>query len=731
MQSDPKVNILLVDDHPENLLALEAVLSSLGENLVKAHSGAEALRCLLEQDFAVILLDVQMPDMNGFETAALIRTRPRSCQTPIIFLTAFSTNDDLVFKGYSLGAVDYLHKPIDPVILTSKVAVFVDLFRKTETIQRQTNEVARQAEQLRRVNVELRQSEERFRLLSVCSPVGIFLLDIEGQCTYTNPRCQEICGFTAAEGLGEGWLRALYEDDRQKAVLAWESCIRETQEISHEYRFQTPEGRMRWTHIRTSPMFSDQGQLMGHVGTIEDITERKQAEEVREQMLREQIARREAETANRMKDEFLAVLSHELRTPLNAMLGWSRLLRTRKLDSKTIERALETIERNATAQAQLIEDILDVSKVIRGKLRLNWLPINLISVIEAAIDVVRTQADAKSIQLEFTQSVADGQTWGDAVRLQQVVWNLLSNAIKFTPEGGRVEVQLEKVSYRDVSHSVSPQEETVQVGGQVNQSAVGRTEELGETAQEALDSVHPSFLMPHASDCFQITVNDTGIGISPDFLPNVFDRFRQADSTITRSHNGLGLGLAIVHHLVELHGGTVTAESLGEGHGATFTVKLPLREKMPAMQTMQTMQQTGVSSMPRSETLEGVKILLVEDEADARDFINFALQQYGAVTTLTDSVQQALTQLETVQPDVLISDIAMPEQDGYTLIRHIRQTEQDNGKSLPTIALTAYSSAEDCQKALSVGFNAHLPKPVEIKTLVDTIAQLLNETSES
>lgn len=719
MQSDLKVNILLVDDHPENLLALEAVLSSLDENLVKAHSGEEALRCLLEQDFAVILLDVQMPDMNGFETAALIRTRPRSCQTPIIFLTAFSTNDDLVFKGYSLGAVDYLHKPIDPVILTSKVAVFVDLFRKTETIQRQTNEVARQAEQLR-------QSEKRFRLLSMCSPVGIFLLDIEGQCTYTNPRYQEICGFTAAEGLGEGWLQALYEDDRQKAILAWESCIRETQEISHEYRFQTPEGRVRWAHIRTSPMFSDQGHLVGHVGTIEDITERKQAEEVREQMLREQIARREAETANRMKDEFLAVLSHELRTPLNAMLGWSRLLRTRKLDAKTIERALETIERNATAQAQLIEDILDVSKVIRGKLRLNWLPVNLVSVIEAAIDVVRTQADAKSIQLELTQSVADAQTWGDSVRLQQVVWNLLSNAIKFTPEGGRVEVQLEKVTESDSSRT-----ETIQVGRQANKRSIARTTQELESLEnpaEPLDPVHPSFLAPHASDFFQITVTDTGIGISLDFLPHVFDRFRQADSTITRSHNGLGLGLAIVHHLVELHGGIVTAESLGEGQGSTFTVKLPLREKMPPIQANR---ESVLSATPRSETLEGVKILLVDDEADAREFINFALQQYGAVTTLTDSVQQALTQLEVVQPDVLISDIAMPEQDGYMLIRQIRQTEQHNGRSLPTIALTAYSSAEDCQKALSVGFNAHLPKPVEIGELVDTIAQLLSESDKS
>lgn len=707
MQSDPKVNILLVDDHPENLLALEAVLSDLGENLVKANSGEEALRCLLDQDFAVILLDVQMPVMNGFETANLIRTRVRSRQTPIIFLTAFSTSDELMFKGYSVGAVDYLHKPIDPVILTSKVAVFVDLFRKTEMIKRQTEKVERQSAQLKRVNGELRQSEERFRLLSRCSPVGIFLLDIEGQCTYTNPRCQEICGFNADEGLGEGWMQFMQRDDRQQAIADWTRCFQETREVSAEYRFYTPEGTLRWTHVRTSPMFSDHGQLLGHVGTIEDITERKQAETVREQMLREQIARREAETANRMKDEFLAVLSHELRTPLNAMLGWSRLLRTRKLDQKTIERALETIERNATAQAQLIEDILDVSKVIRGKLRLNWLPVNLVSVVEAAIDVVRPQAEAKSIELDFTTDAPSYQNWGDAVRLQQVVWNLLSNAIKFTPDGGRVQVKLEKM--KDASGRMHEGERP--------------TLEPVDLSGEDQSSLQSSETYPPASDYFQITVKDSGIGISSDFLPNVFDRFRQADSTITRSHNGLGLGLAIVRHLVELHGGIVKAESLGEGQGATFTVKLPLREKQASPTSAA--QDKLATAATRSETLEGIKILLVEDEADAGEFLNFALQQYGAVPTVSMSVKEALSKLEEVQPDVLISDIAMPEQDGYSLIRHIRQAEAGNGKSLPTIALTAYSRSEDHQKALSAGFDAHLPKPVELSKLVDTIVQLL------
>lgn len=696
MSSDPKVNILLVDDHPENLLALEAILSSLGENLIKANSGEEALRCLLHHDFAVILLDVQMPGMNGFETADLIRKRLRSRQIPIIFLTAFSTNDELVFKGYSLGAVDYLHKPIDPVILKSKVTVFVDLFRKTEIIKRQTKEVERQAAQLKTINAELKQSEERFRLLSVCSPVGIFLFDIAGHCTYINPRCQEICGFTLEEGLGDGWLRFLHPDDKPKAILDWKQYIAERQELSQEYRFQTLGGATCWTHLRTSPMFSDLGELVGHVGTVEDITARKQTEIVREQMLREQIARREAEAANRMKDEFLAVLSHELRTPLNAILGWSRLLRTRNFDEATTQRALETIERNATAQAQLIEDILDVSKIIRGKLRLNWLPVNLVSIIEAAIDSVRPQADAKSIQLEFIASPIENQIFGDPVRLQQVIWNLLTNAIKFTPEEGCVEIRLEE-----------------------------KIEEINKVKQLThSNSIHSPF---HSSCGYvQIQVTDTGIGISPDFLQNVFDRFRQADSTTTRSHNGLGLGLSIVRHLVELHKGWVDAESLGEGQGATFTVKLPLQqETLPAVIP----QSDEVTSIFQVGDLEGVKLLLVEDAADARDFLSFVLQQYGAKVAVTASVREALVTLAEFQPNVLISDIAMPEQDGYALIRQIRELEQNNGTFLPAIALTAYSSPEDHKKSIMMGFNAHLPKPVKVHDLVNTIVQLLSVRS--
>lgn len=355
MQSAPKVNILLVDDHPENLIALEAILDRLGQNLVKANSGEEALRCLLQQDFAAILLDVQMPGMDGFETATLIRQRERSRNTPIIFLTAFSANDTLVFKGYALGAVDYLLKPIDPVILTSKVSVFVDLFKKTMEVQQQ-------AAQLAAINAELRQSEQRFRSLSACSPIGIFLTDTTGRCTYTNPICEEICRFKIEEDWEEGWARIIHPEERDRVLADWFSCIRQEQTYSEEFRIYTPDRAVCWVHVRTSPLL-EQKQLLGYVGTVEDITQRKQGEAVRDQMIREQAARAEAETANRMKDEFLAIISHELRTPLNSILGWSQLLLTRKFDAAATTRALETIQRNAKSQTQLIEDILDLSLI--------------------------------------------------------------------------------------------------------------------------------------------------------------------------------------------------------------------------------------------------------------------------------------------------------------------------------------------------------------------------------
>ncbi|MEH2463382.1 hybrid sensor histidine kinase/response regulator [Nostoc sp.] len=715
MQMEPKVNILLVDDKLENLLALEAILEKLGENLVRATSGEEALRCLLNQDYAVILLDVQMPGMDGFETATLIRNRGRSRHTPIIFLTAFSSSDQMLFKGYALGAVDYLLKPLDPNILTSKVTVFVELFKKTEAVKQQ-------AAQLVAVNGELRQSEERLRSLSTCSPVGIFEIDTEGGCRYTNPRYQTICGLKAAESLEKRWLESVHPEDRERAVTSWSDYIREGRNYSEEFRFQTAQGIVRWVQVRSSPMLSGQGELLGYVGTLEDITERKQAEEVRAQVIREQTARQEAEAANRMKDEFLAVLSHELRTPLTSMLGWSKILRSKKLDEKATSRALEAIERNAMSQMQLIEDILDVSRIIRGQLRLNVSAVNLISVMEAALEAVRPLAEPKDIKLNTVLDTSVGSVYGDPARLQQVVWNLLTNAIKFTPKGGRVEVRLS--AYFGSSISDFPAERYANGFAQSNDFGLGSDSENLDSSNTDEGS-NPKFKIQNSKSQYaQIQVIDTGIGISSEFLPKVFDRFRQADSTTTRSHNGLGLGLAIVRHLVELHKGTIFAQSPGTEKGATFTVRLPLLQDNRANRGNR--EATGeISSPVASVPLTGLRVLVVDDQADTRNFLSFMFEEYGAIATAVASVDEALAVIEQAKADILISDIGMSEQDGYTLIRKLRSLEPEKGGRIPAIALTAYTREEDRLEALRAGFQQHLSKPIDPTKLIAMVVNVL------
>ncbi|MEG5041481.1 MULTISPECIES: ATP-binding protein [unclassified Microcoleus] len=400
-----------------------------------------------------------------------------------------------------------------------------------------------------------------------------------------------------------------------------------------------------------------------------------------ELLMREQIIRAEAEAANRAKDEFLSILSHELRTPLNAILGWSTMLRQKNLSEDKVARALETIERNAKSQAQLIEDILDVSRIITGKLRLRVRPVNLVPVIESAIESVQLAAEAKSIRLQSVLDSEAGPLLGDADRLQQVVWNLLSNAVKFTPKDGRVQILLQRVN----SH-------------------------------------------------VEITVSDTGAGISSDFLPFVFDRFTQHDSTTTRSYGGLGLGLAIVRQLVELHGGTVTVVSPGIGQGTTFTVKLPVMiiHLPPSAPEPLNSLVEAKGRFQTSPTLEGLQILVVEDEADALELLSTILGKYGADVMAVASVKEALTIIETAtdrSPDVLVSDIGMPDEDGYSLIRKLRQLEAQRGGRLPAIALTAYARNDDRQQSLLAGFQMHLTKPVDAAELVAVVASLTGRTS--
>lgn len=450
----------------------------------------------------------------------------------------------------------------------------------------------------------------------------------------------------------------------------------------------------------------------------------------------ERLARAAAESANRVKDEFLAVLSHELRSPLNPILGWAKMLRSRQFDEQMTARALETIERNAKLQTQLIEDLLDVSRILQGKLLLNISQVSLVSTIEAALETVRHAAESRTTDLRFlilaterngTSSQTAITAWqngisekaaeayhagftvsGDSARLQQIVWNLVSNAVKFTPAGGKVEVKLEQI--------------------EIGKATVGN--------EQTPHPSHPLASSPPQSYA-QITVTDTGKGIHPDFLPYVFDYFRQADSTTTRQYGGLGLGLAIVRHLVELHGGSIRVESAGEGQGATFIVMLPLlKEKPPdlaarshAEPAVETAEPDAVSAMTQTETavLQGVRVLVVDDDADMREYAAYVLQQAGANVTLATSAGEVLAKLSRVKPDVLVSDIGMPNVDGYALLRQIRSLVPELGGQVPAIAVTAYAGEYDQQRAQEAGFQLHVPKPVDPEVLIRAVVSLLAE----
>jgi PAS domain S-box-containing protein len=400
--------------------------------------------------------------------------------------------------------------------------------------------------------------------------------------------------------------------------------------------------------------------------------------------------------ANRMKDEFLAILSHELRSPLNAILGWAQLLRSRKLSDIQIAKAMETIERNARMQTQLVEDLLDISRMIRGKLHLHVCTCNLVPLIESAVETVHLAAQAKEIDLrislipspEMPQDHSRFLVSGDIERLQQIIWNLLSNAIKFTPTGGRIEIRLCQ--------------------------SVEDDEKLARTI----------------TSYAQIQVIDTGIGIKPEFLPYVFDRFRQADSSSTRSYGGLGLGLAIVRHLVELHGGIISVDSQGENEGATFTVKLPLLLESQAVIPDSVNQNNADFAYPSPvPSLLGVRVLVVDDEMDTRDFISTVLEECQAEVKAVKSVSEALQVIIDWKPDVLVSDIAMPEEDGYSLIRKVRSQPQEQGGKIPAAALTAYARAEDRTRAIQEGYQLHLPKPIEPAELATVVASLVIRNS--
>jgi signal transduction histidine kinase/DNA-binding response OmpR family regulator len=807
MPESPQTTILHVDDNETNRYIVTRMLRNAGYAALEAATGTEALQVAIAQSPDLIILDVQLPDLTGFEVCGQLKANPVTASIPILHLSATFVAGKDKAQGLDSGADGYLAQPVEAIELIATVRALLRMRKAEESALSLATEW-----------------QTTFDAMND----GVFLLNSQGRVLRCNMAMSQFLNKPYAEIIG------YQHQDLLLPILGMtESSFLQVQKTQGRESLEV-HIKGQWYAVTVDPMYDQHQAFSGAVYTVADITKRRRAEQsvrflseasavlsasldckitlnnlaqlvvpaiadlcffdvigaderlervawqhgdpahqqefervqtyvpphtaqnhpliavlatgescfvphvtdewlqavafssehlefmqgiqyrsllmvpliandktlgaltlamttssgryynLADLALAEDLARRaalaltnarlyrESQETNRMKDEFLATLSHELRSPLNSMLGWAKLLNTRKFDEATTKRAIEIIERNARAQAQLVEDLLDVSRIIQGKFRLDVRPVTLLHVVESALEAVRPAADAKEIRLQAVLDPAAGSIAGDSNRLQQVFWNLLSNAIKFTPKGGRVHVRLERVN----SH-------------------------------------------------IEIIFADSGQGIEPEFVPYVFERFRQGDSSITRSFNGLGLGLAIVRHLVELHGGTVHVDSLGKGQGATFTVKLPLIPILVEVNAPERVHPTlgqGIS-FDNPPSLKGVRVLVVDDERDSRDFIAMVLEECGAVVTTAGSVSEAFATLEKSSLDVLVSDIGMPVEDGYSLIRRIRAQEKGD-RGIPAVALTAYARVEDRTRAIYEGFQMHLPKPVEPTELATVVASL-------
>ncbi|MGH7914513.1 MAG: response regulator [Candidatus Binataceae bacterium] len=640
-------SILLVDDYPANLAALEATLEPLGHKLIKASSGRQAIELLAREEVAVVLMDVRMPGLDGFKTAELMRSRWRARPTPVIFLTAADSDTAPVLDGYARGAVDFLVKPVEPEILRCKVSVFIDLFLREQTIRHQAAALRQQE----RDALE-RKGDLRFRKLTDAMPLCVVVTDNRGCPVYWNESALAYTGVALDSSASrETLLNAVHPTDREHLAQRWNESISSHRQFEIKFRIRGRDGLYRWHLGRGIPQRDDAAGVTGWILIATDI-------EIENQALTQ------AEAANRIKDEFLATVSHELRNPLNAIIGWVNLLQSGNLDPAKSKRALETIERNVHLQVSLIEEILDLSRIAKDKVHLTLRAIDLVPLVESALDAMRPAAEAKGLLLGWEWNGLPVCINGDSERLQQVISNLISNAVKFTPPNGRVRIALERGEYEAT-----------------------------------------------------LVVSDTGKGISAEFLPFVFDMFRQADSSTTRDHHGLGLGLAIAHKLVELHGGRIAARSEGIGKGATFSVTVPLQNSQAGSE-----QERGSEiSTARPRALQGIKILVVEDHGDSREALAEILRRLGADTATADSAQGALAAVAREIPDVLISDIAMPGQDGVSLMRSLNQHAGKQSHGIFSIALTGLSDPQHARRALQAGFDVCMVKPLDLSHLVEYV----------
>jgi PAS domain S-box-containing protein len=644
--------ILVTDDDEASRYASQRILERAGFEVVLAKNGAETLARAREGP-DLVLLDIQLPDMSGVEVCRRLKADHNTSAIPILHHTATYGAAEQQAAALESGADAYLTVPVEPIVLVATVRALLR---------------AREAENVARRATAWWQST--FDAIGD----GVSLLDRDGRLVRCNRAYAALFGKEPESLIGEAATPSLPGADAPVEGWPSERALRERVRAKSEIA-----SGGRWFEVVADPVLDDVGEVVAIVRTVKDISERKAAAERMNALLAgEQAARKEAEQINRLKDEFLATLSHELRTPLNAIVGWTQVLREGGLDATSARRAIETIARNAQVQSRLISDILDVSRIVAGNLRLDLRQLDLLDVIREAVETVSPAAQAKGIRLETRLDPDAAVINADTNRLQQVVWNLLSNAIKFAPTDGHVLVRLEPVTAG-----------------------------------------------------VQLTVEDDGPGIDPAFLPYVFDRFRQADASSTRPHRGLGLGLAIVRHLVEMHGGTVSAQNRAVGTGAILTVTLPRRAVVanppPAAGVAEPptpMPPDEPSWLTEAPSLEDTAVLVVDDDLDARTLVRYVLERCGASVTVTASAAEALQALTEAPPDVLLADIEMPGEDGYSLIQRVRALAPDSGGAVPAAALTAYAGPEDRSRALTAGFQAHVVKPIEPRRLAEVVSTL-------
>lgn len=674
-EPENRISILLVDDDPKNLLALESILDSPEHRLVKVQTADEALLALMKDDYAAIVLDVQMPDLNGIELARLIKQRRRTQHIPILFLTAHYRENEHAVLGYDVGAVDYLTKPVHPAVLRSKVSVFVDLFRKTRALEEMNRNMETEI-------AERKIAEERFRVVVEAAPSAMLVFTREGTIVLVNSQAEELFGRSR-----EHLLQHSITDCLPTEVLAWlpqpgspiPPELLKPDGAAFEWAAQRPDGTLVPASVSFTPIRSPEGTRV--LASIIDTSERHRAEEAwraanaeleaknlamqrqaeeRVLRIRAEAARAEAETANAAKDRFLAMLSHELRTPLSPVLHALTLLDEDGLQPEAFHENLQIIRRNVQLEARLIDDLLDLARIRNGKLKLQLRPTEAHELLRHAFEICRPALVARRLQSELRLNAENTVIQADPARLQQIFWNLISNAVKFTPENGTITI------------STSNDED---------------------------------------GDLFIVEVADTGVGIEPTKLARIFDAFEQAAE---RSPTGLGLGLAICKALTEFHGGTITAHSLGIGHGATFSARFAVANLLVATAAPQA-PSTPAPTIP-------LRLLLVEDHQDTAATLRRLLLRQGYLVECAHTFAQALQVATDNEFDILVTDIGLPDGNGVDLFRAIRQLPKY--EHLRGIALSGFGTDNDINRSEQAGFSEHLTKPVDFEQIKACLARL-------